>query len=269
MEALRYNPAFMEAAGKMEDKSSIQGHVALVTAGAVGIGEAIAERLAHEGARVVLLDLDQTQGEAAAQRIREAGGEARFVNTDATSASEVKAAVAEALHEWARIDILVNCAGGFVENPLIEDLDEAQWRRAVDLNLKSAYLCAREVMPVMKKRRYGRIVSISSQSGRDSVIETGLAYSAAKAGLFGFGRRLAVEVAPHGVTVNTVAPGVVLTPRTAVVHKDRLSEIIAKIPAGRVADAADIADAVWYLARPEARYVTGVTLDVNGGRYVH
>ena len=269
MEALRYNPALMEAASKMEDKSSIQGHVALVTAGAVGIGEAIAERLAHEGARVVLLDLDQTQGEAAAQRIREAGGEARFVNTDATSASEVKAAVAEALHEWSRIDILVNCAGGFVENPLIEDLDEAQWRRAVDLNLKSAYLCAREVMPVMKKRRYGRIVSISSQSGRDSVIETGLAYSAAKAGLFGFGRRLAVEVAPHGVTVNTVAPGVVLTPRTAVVHKDRLSEIIAKIPAGRVADAADIADAVWYLARPEARYVTGVTLDVNGGRYVH
>lgn len=253
----------------MEGKSSIQEHVALVTAGAVGIGEAIAERLAHEGARVVLLDLDQTQGEAAAQRICDAGGEARFVNTDATSASEVKAAVAEALHEWARIDILVNCAGGFVENPLIEDLDEAQWRRVVDLNLKSAYLCAREVMPVMKKRRYGRIVNISSQSGRDSIIETGLAYSAAKAGLFGFGRRLAVEAAPHGVTVNTVAPGVVITPRTAVLHKDRLPEIVSKIPARRLADAADIADAVWYLARPEARYVTGVTLDVNGGRYVH
>ncbi len=253
----------------MEDKSSIQGHVALVTAGAVGIGEAIAERLAYEGARVALLDLDDALGEAAARRINDAGGEARFINTDATSANEVKAAAEETLVTWGRLDILVNCAGGFVENPAIEELDEAQWRRVVDLNLKSAYLCARAATPFMKKAGYGRIVNISSQSGRDAVVETGLAYSAAKAGLFGFCRRLAVEVAPHGITVNTVAPGVVLTPRTAVVHKDRLPEIISKIPVGRVADAADIADAVWYLARPEARYVTGVTLDVNGGRYVH
>ena len=253
----------------MKDRSSIQGHVALVTAGAVGIGEAIVERLAYEGARVGLLDLDEAQGEAAAQRINDAGGEARFIHTDATSANEIKAAAEEALVAWGRLDILVNCAGGFVENPAIEELDEAQWRRVVDLNLKSAYLCARAVTPFMKKAGYGRIVNIASQSGRDAVLETGLAYSAAKAGLFGFCRRLSVEVAPHGVTVNTVAPGVVLTPRTAVLHKDRLPEIISKIPVGRVADAADIADAVWYLARPGARYVTGVTLDVNGGRYMH
>ncbi len=253
----------------MEDKSSIQGHVALVTAGAVGIGEAIVERLAYEGARVALLDLDDALGEAAARRINDSGGEVRFINTDATSANEIKAAVEEALVAWGRLDILVNCAGGFVENPAIEELDEAQWRRVVDLNLKSAYLCARAATPFMKKAGYGRIVNISSQSGRDAVVETGLAYSAAKAGLFGFCRRLAVEAAPHGITVNTVAPGVVLTPRTAVLHKDRLPEIISKIPVGRLADAADIADTVWYLARPEARYVTGVTLDVNGGRYVH
>ena len=256
-------------AEEMEGKSSIQGHVALVTAGAVGIGEAIAGRLAHEGARVALLDLDQAQGEATERRICDEGGEARFINTDATSANEIKAAVEEALVTWGRLDILVNCAGGFVENPAIEELEEAQWRRVVDLNLKSAYLCAREAVPFMKKAGYGRVVNIASQSGRDAIIETGLAYSAAKAGLFGFCRRLAVEVAPHGVTVNTVAPGVVITPRTGVLHKDRLPEILSKIPAGRLADAADIADAVWYLARPEARYVTGVTLDVNGGRYVH
>ena len=94
---MRYNPAFMETADEMEKESSIQGHVALVTAGAVGIGEAIAERLAFEGARVALLDLDQTLGEATAQRIRDGGGEARFINTDVTSASEVKAAVAESI----------------------------------------------------------------------------------------------------------------------------------------------------------------------------
>ncbi len=256
-------------AEEMENTSSIQGHVALVTAGAVGIGEAIVERLAHEGARIALLDLDEAQGESSARRIQDEGGEARFINTDATSANEIEAAVEETLVTWGRIDILVNCAGGFVENPAIEDLEEGQWRRVVDLNLKSAYLCSRAVVPFMKKAGYGRIVNIASQSGRDAIIETGLAYSAAKAGLVGFCRRLAVEVAPHGVTVNTVAPGVVITPRTGVLHKERLPEILSKIPAGRLADAADIADAVWYLARPEARYVTGVTLDVNGGRYVH
>lgn len=250
----------------MEDRSSIQGHVAVVTAGAAGIGAGVVERLAQEGARVALLDIDAAAGEAAARRMGEA---VHFIRTDASSAEQVAAALGETLGAWGRLDILVNCAGGFVDNPGIEDLDEAAWRRVVDLNLKSAYLCAREAAPAMKKAGYGRIVNVSSLSGRDGILETGLAYSAAKAGLFGFCRRLAVEVAPYGVTVNTVAPSVVLSPRVAALHRERLPEIISKIPLGRVAEAADVADAVWYLVRPGARYVTGVTLDVNGGRYAH
>ena len=250
----------------MEDRSSIQGHVAAVTAGAAGIGAGVVERLAQEGARVALLDVDAAAGEAAARRMGEA---VRFIRTDAASAEQVAAALGETLGAWGRLDILVNCAGGFVDNPGIEDLDESEWRRVVDLNLKSAFLCAREAAPAMKKAGYGRIVNVSSLSGRDGILETGLAYSAAKAGLFGFCRRLAVEVAPYGVTVNTVAPSVVLSPRVAALHRERLPEIISKIPLGRVAEAADVADAVWYLVRPGARYVTGVTLDVNGGRYAH
>ena len=250
----------------MEDRSSIRGHVAVVTAGAAGIGAGVVERLAQEGARVALLDIDAAAGEAAARRMGEA---VRFIRTDASSAEQVAAALGETLGAWGRLDILVNCAGGFVDNPGIEDLDEAAWRRVVDLNLKSAYLCAREAAPAMKKAGYGRIVNVSSLSGRDGILETGLAYSAAKAGLFGFCRRLAVEVAPYGVTVNTVAPSVVLSPRVAALHRERLPEIVSKIPLGRVAEAADVADAVWYLVRPGARYVTGVTLDVNGGRYAH
>ena len=250
----------------MEDRSSIRGHVAVVTAGAAGIGAGVVERLAQEGARVALLDIDAAAGEAAVRRMGEA---VRFIRTDASSAEQVAAALGETLGAWGRLDILVNCAGGFVDNPGIEDLDEAAWRRVVDLNLKSAYLCAREAAPAMKKAGYGRIVNVSSLSGRDGILETGLAYSAAKAGLFGFCRRLAVEVAPYGVTVNTVAPSVVLSPRVAALHRERLPEIISKIPLGRVAEAADVADAVWYLVRPGARYVTGVTLDVNGGRYAH
>ena len=240
--------------------------MAVVTAGAAGIGAGVVERLAQEGARVALLDVDAAAGEAAARRMGEA---VRFIRTDAASAEQVAAALGETLGAWGRLDILVNCAGGFVDNPGIEDLDEAEWRRVVDLNLKSAFLCAREAAPAMKKAGYGRIVNVSSLSGRDGILETGLAYSAAKAGLFGFCRRLAVEVAPYGVTVNTVAPSVVLSPRVAALHRERLPEIISKIPLGRVAEAADVADAVWYLVRPGARYVTGVTLDVNGGRYAH
>ncbi len=250
----------------MEDRSSIRGHVAVVTAGAAGIGAGVVERLAQEGARVALLDVDAAAGEAAARRMGEA---VRFIRTDAASEEQVGAAFGETLGAWGRLDILVNCAGGFVDNPDIEDLGEAEWRRVVDLNLKSGYLCAREAAPAMKKAGYGRIVNVSSLSGRDGILETGLAYSAAKAGLFGFCRRLAVEVAPCGVTVNTVAPGVVLSPRVAALHRERLPEIVSKIPLGRVAEAADVADAVWYLVRPGARYVTGVTLDVNGGRYAH
>ena len=193
----------------MEDRSSIQGHVAVVTAGAAGIGAGVVERFAQEGARVALLDVDAAAGEAAARRMGEA---VRFIRTDAASAEQVAAALGETLGAWGRLDILVNCAGGFVDNPGIEDLDEAEWRRVVDLNLKSAFLCAREAAPAMKKAGYGRIVNVSSLSGRDGILETGLAYSAAKAGLFGFCRRLAVEVAPYGVTVNTVAPSVVLSP---------------------------------------------------------
>ena len=253
----------------MEDRSSIQGHAAVVTAGAAGIGAAIVERLAAEGARVALLDVDEAGGEAAASRASEAGAEVRFIRTDATAADEIRAAVSETLAAWGRLDILVNCAGGFVDNPALEDLDEAAWRSVVDLNLKSAYLCSRAVAPAMKEAGYGRIVNVSSLSGRDGILETSLAYSAAKAGLFGFCRRLAVEVAPHGVTVNAVAPSVVLSPRVAALHRERLPEIVSKIPLGRVAEAADVADAVWYLVRPGARYVTGVTLDVNGGRYAH
>ncbi len=253
----------------MRGRSSIQGHVAVVTAGAAGIGAGVVERLAQEGARVALLDVDENLGEATARRVREGGAEARFFRADATWANAIKVVMGEALLAWGRLDVLVNCVGGFVENPRLEDLDEAHWRQIVDLNLKSAYLCAREAAPIMKKARYGRIVNVSSLSGRDGILETGLAYSAAKAGLFGLCRRLAVELAPHGVTVNTVAPSVVLSPRVAALHRERLPEIISKIPLGRVAEAADIADVVWYLARPEARYVTGVTLDVNGGRYAH
>jgi NAD(P)-dependent dehydrogenase (short-subunit alcohol dehydrogenase family) len=252
----------------MTDRSSIRGHVAIVTGGGAGIGLAVVERFAAEGARVAVLDFDEGRGAAAAERARGLGAEALSIQADAGSKADAGRALAQVLAAWGKAEILVNCAGGFTHTDPLEGLAEAEWDRIVDWNLKSAFLCTQRAAPAMKRAGYGRIVNISSQAGREGVLETSLPYAAAKAGVLGLTRRLAVELAPFGITVNGVAPGLVLSPRVAELHKDRLPQIYAQIPLRRAGEAAEIADAVWYLSTPGASYITGVTLDVNGGRFM-
>jgi NAD(P)-dependent dehydrogenase (short-subunit alcohol dehydrogenase family) len=252
----------------MNERSSIKGHVAVITGGAAGIGEACVERFAEEGAYISILDRDQEKGNALADKIQSAGGSAIFVQCDVSSSSSVKDAIRSSLDKWERLDILVNCAGGFYETCTIEQMEETDWDEILVWNLKSIFLCCREVVPVMKERGYGRIVNISSLTGRTGILETAIHYGSAKAGILGFTRRLAVEVAPHGITVNAVAPGVVLSPRVAEMHKNRLPEIMKTIPMNRAGDAAEIADGIWYLCTPGSSYITGVTIDINGGRFM-
>ena len=252
----------------MENRSSIEGHVAVVTAGAAGIGAGIVERLAGEGARIALLDVDAQGGAAAVRRTSEKGAEARFIRTDATCAESVRAAFGETLGTWGRLDILVNCAGGFLENPPLESLDEAEWGRIMDWNLTSCYFASRAAAAPMKRAGYGRIVNISSISARDALPSISLAYSAAKSAMQGFTRRLAVELAPHGVTVNAVAPGATLTRRFRLVHGERVPEMVARLPVGFGGAPEDVADAVWYFSTPGSGYITGVTIDVNGGFFL-
>ena len=244
----------------MNDRS-LDGQVAIVTGGGAGIGAACVERLAAEGARVALVDRAETAAAAAT------GDQILFVHADATKEDEVASSVARVLHAWGRIDVLVNAAGGFTEAPPLSDLDGEQWDRLITLNLTSAYLCCRHAAPVMRAAGYGRIVNITSMAGRTALSGVSHAYHAAKAGLTGFTRSLGLELAPHGVTVNAVAPGVVLSPRVAHLYQNQLDAILAVTPLGRTARPEEIADAVWYLASPGAGYITGTTLDVNGGRF--
>ena len=196
----------------MHERSSIKDQVAIVTGATDGIGLATAIRFADEGAKVAILGRDPERGSRALATVG-AHGDAIYVSGDAARKEDIDLLFARTLGTWGRLDILVNCAGGFVEVSNIEDLDEAEWAKIVDWNLTSCYLASRAAAVPMKERGYGRIVNISSISARDALPNISLVYSAAKSAMQGFTRRLAVELAPHGITVNAVAPGVTLTKR--------------------------------------------------------
>ena len=252
----------------MNKRSSISGQLAVVTGAASGIGEAVVNRFADEGARIVLLDKDKEKGAAFTQNLSSRGIDVKFYECNVTQEESVNVTFDAILKNLGSAQILINCAGGFFENPSFENVEESHWEEVLELNLKSVYLCSRKVVPSMKKSKYGRIVNVSSQTAREGLMETSLPYGATKAGVLGFTRRLASELAPDGITVNAVAPGVVLSPRVAELHKERLPRLLSEIPMNRAGGAEEIADGIWYLSTPGASYITGVTLDINGGRYM-
>ncbi len=235
--------------------------VALVTGAGHGIGRAVAERLAAEGARLVLGDLDGDAARAVAAEL--APAEAVGTDLDVHRTPSVDAAVAQAVEEFGRLDVLVNVAGGSVAVPGFEELTDETWNDMLDLNLTGAMRCIRAALPHLRARPEGAaIVSISSVNGLAAFGET--AYSAAKAGLSVLTRNLAVELGPAGIRVNVVAPGTI---RTRVWDgqsggADRLRPLY---PLGRVGEPADVAAAVAFLASADAAWITGVTLPVDGG----
>jgi len=246
---------------------SLDGQVAVVTGGAAGIGLGCVERLVGDGATVVLIDRDGEAAQAAAKRLSDVGTVVAEP-VDVTDIAAVQNVFARTVADHGRLDVLVNGAGGFTKAPLIEDFEPEEWDWILTLNLKSVYLCCRAAVPTMKAAGYGRIVNISSMAGRTAARGISHAYNAAKAGVIGLTRGLALELATSGITVNSVAPGVVLSPRVEKLHAHRMDEILAETPIGRPASAAEIADVVWYLASPGSSYVTGATIDVTGGRFI-
>lgn len=247
--------------------TSQTGKNAIITGGASGIGRAIVLELAAAGAAVAVCDLDLAGATAVAELARQQGGRAVPVQVDVSSPAAVLAAVAEAREALGKIHVLV-CSAGIGGWSLVPQITDQRWDQMLGVNLDGPFYCARAVLPDMTEARWGRIVNISSGAGQNGG-GPGLAhYSAAKAGILGLTKAMALEFASTGVTVNAIAPGVVDTPILKNVPGEHLEELTHRIPIGRLGRPEDIAAACAYLVSDAASYVTGQVLCPNGGFYM-
>jgi NAD(P)-dependent dehydrogenase (short-subunit alcohol dehydrogenase family) len=249
----------------MGDLSSVKDHVALVTGGTQGIGLACAQRLLAQGAKVAILGRDASAGAQAMTDLKQISPHIAFIQADCTQKSDVIHAVNGVKRLWGTIHILVNCAGGFLAKPKLENLSEDDWQQGLQWNLTSSFLSVQAVVPIMKQNAYGRIVNVSSVAGRAGVITAPIDYSASKAALTVMTQRLALELAPLGITANVVAPGTTETPRVLGLGAQRIEDITTRIPVGRLGKPEEIAHAIFYFCTPGSGFTTGAVLDVNGG----
>jgi len=245
----------------------LEGRVALVTGASRGIGRAVAVRLAHDGAHVVVNY--QHNAAAAAETVAlvtAAGGGAEVLQFDVADGEAVRRAVTDCLERLGRCDVLVNNAGMTVDTLLLR-LKDADWDRVMAVNLRGTFTCTKAVTRAMIRAQFGRIVNMASVIG--AMGNAGqAAYAAAKAGIVGFTKAVARELAGRNITVNAVAPGFIDTEMIAGLPEATRSEYLQLIPVGRLGSAEEVADAVAFLARPEASYITGQVLGVNGGLYM-
>ena len=243
----------------------LRNTVALVTGGGSGIGRAICERFAQEGAQIVAADLRPERAEETAARIAAAGGEAIGLPVDVAKADSVAAMARSAIGRFGRVDILVNNAGLSVGNDILE-ISEEEWDLNLNVVLKGVYLCSKALLPGMLERRRGVIINIASVNGMEALGEA--AYSAAKAGMINLTQNMAIRYGDRGVRVNCIAPGTIRTPIWGErVAKDPqvFEKLAAWYPLGRVGQPEDVAHAALFLASDEASWITGVTLPVDGG----
>jgi 3-oxoacyl-[acyl-carrier protein] reductase len=246
--------------------ANLEGKTALVTGASQGIGRACALQLARAGAAVTLAARNESKLNEVAAEIAALGGTAHVFVLDAESEESIKSAAKAALAHYGRIDILVNNAG-ITRDTLLLRMKRTDWDSVISTNLTGAFLLTQALLSPMLKARWGRIINVSSVVGQTG--QAGQAnYAASKAGLIGFTKSLARELASRGITANAVAPGYIETPMTAVLDEKQRESVLAQIPLGRVGTDVEIAHAVAFLASEEAGYITGHVLDVNGGMYM-
>ncbi len=245
----------------------LEGQVALVTGGTRGIGRGVARRLALSGARVFLnFHRDQAAADEALATIQSRGGRAELVRFDVSDPVAAGKAVDGICSAAGRLDILVNNAGMTIDN-LVLRLKPEDWDTVMAINLRGTFNCTRAALKAMVRARYGRIVNLSSVSGLMGNAGQA-AYAAAKAGVIGFTKATAREVASRNITVNAVAPGLIETEMSADLPESRRKEYLELVPAGRLGTVDEVADLVGFLARRETAYITGQVIGVNGGLYM-
>ena len=242
-----------------------EGQVAIVTGAATGIGYGIARRLAAEGARLVVVDVDGDLGEQSASEISARGGEARLVVGDVAEEGTADEAVSAALEAWGRVDVLVNNAGITGVDGNVWELGLDEMDRVYRVNLRGVFAFCRAVIPAMLERDYGRIVNIASIAGKEGNPRM-VPYSATKAGVIGLTKSVGKELAKSGVRVNCVTPAVVHTRILDELTPEQVRYMVERIPIGRTGEIAEIAALVAWLASEECSFSTGGVFDISGGR---
>jgi 3-oxoacyl-[acyl-carrier protein] reductase len=254
-------------ARSLEDpmEQSLKNRIAIVTGAAQGSGKGVALELARHGAIVVLADVQEQLGASVEEELRAQGLSARFCATDLSSETSVKALVESTRRWYGAIDILASCAGIYPVQDF-ETLTSAQWSHVITVNMSAPFWLSRECLPLLKKSGHGRIIFTTSVTGPTVVIPGLTHYAASKAGLEGFMRSLAVELAKYRINVNAVAPGAILTPGfERACTPEEVAAIAKRIPLRRLATPADIAAAYAFLASDAAEYYTGIVIRVDGG----
>ena len=238
------------------------GKTALVTGGARGIGAAIATRLAHEGARVAIADINLERATETAAGI---GDKAKAVSLEVVSPESWQSAIASVNEQWGGLDILVNNAGIAGRSAPTWELSVDEWREVIDIDLTGVFLGCQSVLPGMIERGYGRIVNISSIAGKEGN-PNAVPYSAAKAGVIGLTKAIAKEVATKGVIVNAITPAVIATEILEQVSEEHINYMTSRIPMGRVGQPEEVAALACFLASEEVTFSTGAVFDLSGGR---
>ncbi|MCK5442120.1 MAG: 3-oxoacyl-ACP reductase FabG [Maribacter sp.] len=240
----------------------LENKIAVVTGGARGIGQAVSELFAQEGATVIIMDL-LPQGQAVAEGINASGGKAEYHSISVTDKAAVENLFNQINAKYSRIDILINNAG-ITRDRTLEKMSEEEWDAVIEVNLKGVFICTQAVAPYMKENKYGRIVSAASNVGlRGNFGQTN--YAATKAGVIAMAKTWTVELGKHGITANAIAPGFTMTDMVKEIPEEHFEAIKAGIPLRTVAQPIDIAYGYLYLASDEARFVSGICLTIDGG----
>ncbi|MCI1945366.1 SDR family NAD(P)-dependent oxidoreductase [Clostridium luticellarii] len=250
-----------------------RGKVVVITGSSKGIGREIALEFSNKGAVVVVNGRNRAEVQKVEDEISNNGGISLGIAADVTKKTEVENLFRSVIDKYGKVDILINNAGGDSGSKTVEDLTEEEWDSVINRNLKSVFLCSKAVIKNFKRQKQGRIINIASQAGRAISILGGPHYAAAKAGVIGFTKHLARELVHYGVTVNSIAPGIVISGEKLKDEwnshtEEEQNKILEDIPLKRLGTNAEIAKAVLFLASEDSSYIVGACLDVNGGRWM-